>query len=231
MPTTRILVVDDEKSLRDFIGRNLAARGFTVDYAANGLEALAIFNTESLDLIIMDVMMPHMDGLETSRRIRQSSTVPIIILTALDEESDKVAALDIGADDYLTKPFGVDELLARVRAVLRRTSWHRSQAATTREVLQYGALELDSEAQSVICRGERLKLTRTEYDLLHYFMRNVGKALPHHAILQNVWGPEYGGEAEYLRVYIGRLRRKIEIDPANPQYLQTEYGIGYRFGQ
>jgi two-component system KDP operon response regulator KdpE len=230
MPATRILVVDDEKPLRDFIGRNLAARGFTVFYAANGLEALAIFNTESLDLIIMDVMMPHMDGLETSRRIRQNSTVPIIILTALDEESDKVAALDIGADDYLTKPFGVDELLARVRAMLRRASWHGSQAVTAREVLRYGALELDSEAQSVICRGERLKLTRTEYDLLHYFMHNAGKALPHRAILQNVWGPEYGDEAEYLRVYIGRLRRKIEIDPANPQYLQTEYGIGYRFG-
>jgi len=231
MPAARILVVDDEKPLRDFIGRNLAARGFTILYAANGLEALAIFNTESLDLIIMDVMMPHMDGLETSRRIRQSSTVPIIILTALDEESDKVAALDIGADDYLTKPFGVDELLARVRAVLRRASWHSSQATIAREVMRYGDLELDSEAQSVICRGERLKLTRTEYALLHYFMRNAGKALPHRTILQNVWGPEYGGEAEYLRVYIGRLRRKIETDSANPQYLQTDYGIGYRFGE
>jgi len=231
MAAAKILVVDDEKSLRDFIGRNLAARAFTVFYAANGLEALAIFNTEALDLIIMDVMMPHMDGLETSRRIRRHSTVPIIILTALDQESDKVAALDIGADDYLTKPFGVDELLARVRAVLRRTSWHSSRASSAREVWRYGDLELDSVAQTVTCRGERLKLTRTEYDLLHYFMRNTGKALPHRAILQNVWGSEYGDEAEYLRVYIGRLRRKIEVDPANPNYLQTEYGIGYRFGE
>lgn len=123
------------------------------------------------------------------------------------------------------------ELLARVRAVLRRASWHGSQVGTPREVLQYGALELDSEAQSVICRGKRLKLTRTEYDLLHYFMRNAGKALPHRSILQNVWGPEYGNEAKYLRVYIGRLRRKIEADPTNPQYLLTEYGIGYCFGE
>ncbi|UCC54234.1 MAG: response regulator transcription factor, partial [Anaerolineaceae bacterium] len=216
--------------LREFIGRNLAARGFHVYYASSGLEALALFNTESLDLIIMDVMMPHMDGLETSRRIRQSSTVPIIVLTALDEESDKVMALDMGVDDYLTKPFGVDELLARVRAVLRRSSWSSAPASSAREILRYGEIELNSEAQTAVCRGQRLKLTRTEFDLLHYFMRNIGKALPHRAILQNVWGPEYGGEAEYLRVYIGRLRRKIEKDPSNPIYLQTEYGIGYRFG-
>jgi two-component system KDP operon response regulator KdpE len=230
MSATRVLVVDDEKPLREFIGRNLAARGFHVYYASSGLEALALFNTESLDLIIMDVMMPHMDGLETSRRIRQSSIVPIIVLTALDEESDKVMALDMGVDDYLTKPFGVDELLARVRAVLRRSSWSSAPASSAREILRYGEIELNSEAQTAVCRGQRLKLTRTEFDLLHYFMRNVGKALPHRAILQNVWGPEYGGEAEYLRVYIGRLRRKIEKDPSNPIYLQTEYGIGYRFG-
>ena len=228
MIAARILVVEDEKPLREFIGRNLAARGFTVLYAANGLEGLAQFNTEPLDLIIMDVMMPHMDGLEASRRIRQSSTVPIIILTALGEESDKVTALDMGADDYLTKPFGVDELMARVRAVLRRSSWHRAEATNSREVIRIGELELDSDARSVTCRGERLKLTRTEYDLLHYFMRNAGKALPHRTILQNVWGTEYGNEAEYLPVYVGRLRRKIEVDPAHPRYLHTEYGIGYR---
>jgi len=231
MPASRILVVDDEKPLREFIGRNLAARSFVVFYAANGLEALAIFNTEALDLIIMDIMMPGMDGLEASRRIRQSSTVPIIVLTALGEESDKVMALDLGVDDYLTKPFGVDELLARVRAVLRRAKWHSTQTGSDREVLRYGELELNSETQTAVCRGQRLKLTRTEFDLLQFFMRNIGKALPHLFILQNVWGSEYGGEAEYLRVYIGRLRRKIESDPTHPKYLLTEYGIGYRFGE
>lgn len=227
--TTKILVVEDEKPLREFISRNLSARGFQIFTASNGLEALAIFNTEMLDLIILDIMMPHMDGLETCRRIRQSSTVPIIILTALDEEADKVAALDQGADDYLTKPFGIEELLARIRAMMRRINWD-GRIEHQREVLQFGDLELDAQANTVMCRGERLKLTRTEFDLLHYFMKNVGKALPHRAILQAVWGNEYGNEAEYLRVYIGRLRRKIEPDPSSPQYLKTEYGIGYRFG-
>ncbi len=227
--TKKILVVDDEKPLRDFISRNLAARGFQVFDAANGLEALAIFNTESLDLIILDVMMPHMDGLEACRRIRQSSIVPIIILTALGEESDKVAALDMGADDYLTKPFGVEELLARVRAVMRRSKWQT--AVAPREVMRYGEIELNPAALTAICRGQPLKLTRTEFDLLQFFMRHAGKALPHRFILQQVWGAEYGDEAEYLRVYIGRLRRKIERDPSQPVYLQTEYGIGYRFGE
>ena len=227
--TQNILVVDDEKPLREFISRNLAARGFHVFSAANGLEALAIFHAERLDLIILDVMMPHMDGLELCRRIRQRSTVPILILTALGEEADKVAALDMGADDYLTKPFGVDELLARVRAIFRRIEWMNKQTSQ-RQVLRYGDIELDEAGMTAVCRGQRLKLTQTEYDLLHYLMRHQGKALPHRRILQAVWGPEYGNETEYLRVYIGRLRRKIEKDPAKPEYLKTEYGIGYRFG-
>jgi two-component system KDP operon response regulator KdpE len=214
--------------LREFVSRNLAARGFQVFSAANGLEALAIFQSESLDLIILDLMMPHMDGLETCKRIRQASTVPIIVLTALGEEADKVAAFDQGADDYLTKPFGVAELLARVRAVLRRVGWET--AVSARGVLRYGDIELDADAITVQCRGEKLNLTRTEFNLLHYFMRHIGKVLPHRLILQHVWGAEYGDEAEYLRVYIGRLRRKLEKDPTNPEYLQTEYGIGYRFG-
>jgi two-component system KDP operon response regulator KdpE len=225
----KILVVDDEKPLREFVSRNLAARGFQVFSAANGLEALAIFQNESLDLIVLDLMMPHMDGLETCKRIRQVSTVPIIVLTALGEEADKVAAFEQGADDYLTKPFGVAELLARVQAVLRRVGWETVN--TSREVLRYGDLALDTQSRKVTCRGRSLSLTRTEFNLLHYFMCNIGKALSHQIILQNVWGAEYGNEAEYLRVYIGRLRRKIEEDPANPIYLQTEYGVGYRFGQ
>jgi two-component system, OmpR family, KDP operon response regulator KdpE len=229
MPSQKnILVVDDEKPLREFISRNLAARGFQIFSAANGLEALALFNTTHLDLIILDVMMPHMDGLETCRRIRQSSTVPIIVLTALGEETDKVKVLDMGADDYLTKPFGVEELLARVRAILRRTNWQ--DKSISREILKYRELVVDPQAITAHFRGEQLKLTRTEFDLLLFFMQNLGKALPHRVILQHVWGSEYGNEAEYLRVYISRLRRKLDSNPTEPKYLHTEYGIGYRFG-
>lgn len=224
----KILVVDDETKLREFISRNLSARGYQILSASNGLEAIGFFQQEPLDLIIMDIMMPHMDGFETCRRIRQESTIPIIVLTALGEESDKVKALDMGADDYLTKPFGVDELMARVRAALRRSSW--VSAIPAPDLLRYRELELDPEAMTVLCRGESIKVTQTEFRLLHYFMENQGKVLPHTAILQNVWGVEYGSEAEYLRVYIGRIRRKIELDPANPIYLMTEHGLGYRFG-
>jgi two-component system KDP operon response regulator KdpE len=224
----RILVVDDEKILREFVSRNLSARGFQVFTAANGLEALAVFNTEALDLIVLDLMMPHMDGLEMCRRVRQTSTVPIIVLSALDQESDIVTAFSLGADDYLTKPFGVEELLARVRAALRRVSWDEGRAS--REVLRHGELELNAHQMQVKCQGKPVKLTRTEYNLLYYFMQHVGRVLPHRVILQSVWGPEYGHEAEYLRVYVGRLRRKIEPDSANPRYLLTEHGIGYRFG-
>jgi two-component system KDP operon response regulator KdpE len=222
-----ILVVDDEQPLREFIRKNLAARGFNVHTASNGLEALALFNTQALELIILDLMMPGMDGLETTRRIRQSSPVPIIILTALSEERDKVAALDLGADDYLTKPFGVEELLARVRAVLRRARPASSPQAGGQLCL--GDLVLDPAAHTVTQRDQLLRITPTEFDLLHYLMRNAGKVITHRELLQRVWGAEYGDEAEYLRVYIRRLRQKIEADPLHPRYLLTEHGLGYRF--
>jgi two-component system KDP operon response regulator KdpE len=222
-----VLVVDDEKPLRDFIRKNLEARNFTVHTTANGLEALAVFHTQSPDLIILDVMMPTMDGLETTRRIRQTSLVPIIVLTALGEEKDKVAALDLGADDYLTKPFGVEELLARVRAVLRRSKPQPAPAPAS--VLRVGGISLDPAAHVVARNDELLKLTPTEFDLLHMLMQNMGRVLTHRELLQRVWGPEYGDEAEYLRVYIRRLRHKIEADPLNPRHLLTEHGIGYRF--
>jgi two-component system KDP operon response regulator KdpE len=225
---TNVLVVDDEKPLRDFVRRNLEVRGYRVLIASNGLEALAIFKNENIQLVIMDIMMPHMDGLEATRRIREASHVPIVVLTAMGEEADKVRAFDLGADDYLTKPFGVGELLGRVKAVLRRADW--SEPASQEERLVRGEIEVDLERHKVTVRGEPVGMTRTEFSLLVYLMRNAGKALQHRAILQHVWGAEYGDETEYLRVYVGKLRQKIESDPLRPQYLHTEHGIGYRFG-
>ena len=222
-----VLVVDDEKSLRDFVRRNLDVRGYKVLTASNGLEALAVFQNENIHLVIMDMMMPHMDGLEATRRIRQESRVPIIILTAMGEEADKVRAFDLGADDYLTKPFGVGELLGRIKAVLRRADW--SEPASSEERIARGDIEVEMEQHKVTVRGEVLDLTPTEFNLLVYFMKNSGKTLHHRAILQHVWGMEYGDEAEYLRVYVGKLRQKIEADPLKPKYLHTEHGIGYRF--
>jgi two-component system KDP operon response regulator KdpE len=227
MPNTTVLIVDDEKPLRDFMRRNLEVRGYATISAANGLEALATFNTHNIDLVIMDVMMPRMDGLETIRRIRQVSLLPIIVLSALGEEIDKVRALNLGADDYLTKPFGVGELLARVQAVLRRSQWgepHTNQGRMTR-----GEININLDRHEVSVRGQPVGLTPTEFSLLVYLMENTGKVLPHQIILQHVWGPEYGPEHEYLRVYIGRLRQKIEIDPTAPQLIITERGIGYSF--
>jgi two-component system KDP operon response regulator KdpE len=222
-----VLIVDDEKSLRDFVRRNLEVRSFHTLTASNGLEALALFNTHDVNLVILDVMMPGMDGLETIRRIRQDSLVPIIILSALGEENDKIQALNLGADDYLTKPFGVGELLARVQAVLRRSLW--SEAPTRRGLLARAEIAVDLERHQVTVRGEPVELTPTEFNLLVYLMENSGKVLPHNVILQHVWGPEYGPESEYLRVYVGRLRQKIEQDPSNPHHLITERGIGYSF--
>jgi len=225
--TKRILLAEDEVALRDFVSRNLRARGFEVLEASNGLEAIALWEREDPHLLILDIMMPRMDGLEVCRRVRELSAVPIIVLTALDAESDKVAALDLGADDYLTKPFGVEELLARVRAALRRTQWE--VMLPTGDTKRFGELEIDLAGHIVRLRGEEVRLSPTEFSLLGLLVSNVGKVLTHRVLLQSIWGPEYGGEAEYLRVYINRLRQKLEPDPANPRYLLTEPGVGYRF--
>lgn len=222
-----VLVVDDEKSLRDFVRRNLEARHYKVLTAANGLEAMATFNNEKVDLVILDLMMPHLDGLETTRRIRETSKTPIIILTALGEESDKVQAFDMGADDYLTKPFGVGELMGRIKAVLRRARW--LEPSSNEEQLVRGDIRVDMERHLVTVKDSPVELTLTEFNLLVYLLKNAGRVLSHRAILQNVWGAEYGNEAEYLRVYIGRLRQKIEVDALNPRHLFTEHGMGYRF--
>lgn len=227
MPTKRVLVAEDESDLRAFISRNLRARDFTVLEASTGIEALTLWETEQPQLLILDIMMPRMDGLEVCRRIRETSIVPIIILTALDDERDKVTALDLGADDYLTKPFGVEELLARVRAVLRREQWFAQPPSPG--VRRYGDLEIDLEGRRVCRAGVEVRLTPTEFALLEQLVTNVGKVLTHRTLLQRVWGREYTEEAEYLRVYMGRLRHKLEADPANPRFFLTESGVGYRF--
>jgi len=222
-----VLVVEDEQPLRDFVRRNLEVRSYKVLAAGNGLEALAHFNAEKVDLVIVDLMMPQMDGLEVIRRIRQVSQTPVIVLSALDEETDKVRALNLGADDYLTKPFGVSELLARIQAVIRRSRWSAQPSGSGQ--LASGELVVDLERRRVRYRGQELELTPTEYELLTFLMANAGKVLTHRTILRQVWGPEYGQEAEYLRVYIGRLRSKIEDDPVSPRYIITERGVGYSF--
>ncbi|MBK6328714.1 MAG: response regulator transcription factor [Chloroflexi bacterium] len=222
-----VLVVDDEKSLRDFVKRNLEVRGYQALTAANGLEALALFESNAVNLVILDLMMPYMNGLETIRRLRQTSQTPIIVLSALGEEEDKIQALNRGADDYLTKPFGVGELLARVQAVLRRAQV--AKRPSTDALLVRGPLTADLDRHEIKLNQKPLDLTPTEFSLLVYFMENEGKVLPHQTILRHVWGPEYGQETEYLRVYIGRLRQKIEPDSARPRYLRTERGIGYSF--
>lgn len=226
---TAVLVVDDEQALRNFVKRNLEVRSYHVHTAANGLEALALFNARPVDLVILDLMMPHMDGLEVIRRIRQASYVPIVVLSALGDEDIKIKALTSGADDYLTKPFGVGELLARVEAVIRRSQW-TNRTPTSANNLVHDDLIADLERHSVTLNNQPVELTPIEFELLIYLMENAGKVLPHEAILRQVWGDTYGQETEYLRVYIGRLRQKIESDPTNPRYLITVRGIGYSFG-
>ena len=229
MPEQRVLVVDDEAPLRDFVCRNLEVRGYRVETAANGLQALAQFKRQAFDLVILDLMMPQMDGLETTRRLRQESTVPVVVLSALGEEADKVAALELGADDYLTKPFGVPELLARVKAVLRRSTWNHPSEERAAGRLERDGVVLDLDGHTLLVEGRPVDLTPIEFELLLLLMRNAGKVLTHRSLLQTVWGSEYGGEVEYLRVYVGRLRRKIEMDPSRPTHLLTEHGLGYRF--
>jgi two-component system, OmpR family, KDP operon response regulator KdpE len=229
MPDTRVLVVDDEAPLREFVRRNLEVRGYRVSTASNGLEALASFQVYPFDLVILDLMMPHIDGLETTRRIREKSLVPIVILTALGEEQDKVRAFELGADDYLTKPFGVEELLARVRAVLRRAAWSEMAPPTQPARLARHGIHLDLESHEVTANGEPVELTPIEFSLLYYLMLETGKVLTPRALLQRVWGPEYLQEVEYVRVYVGRLRRKLEPASRLGELIETVRGVGYRF--
>lgn len=222
----RILVVDDEAQIARVLRRSLAARGYEVQTAGDGEEALATFNSWPPDLVITDLSMPNMTGLELCRRLRAASRVPIIVLSVKGEERTKVAALDAGADDYITKPFGIDELLARVRAILRRVPATGDQQVTT---LQAGDFQVDLEARSVRVRSAEVHLTPKEYELLVYLLRHPNKVLTHRTLLGAIWGGDYVEQTEYLRVFIGQLRKKIEADPAKPRYILTEPWIGYRF--
>jgi two-component system KDP operon response regulator KdpE len=222
----RILVVDDEPQIARVMRRSLAARGYEVQVANEGEEALDIFNTWAPDLVITDLSMPNMGGLELCRRVRATSQTPIIVLSVKGEERAKVEALDAGADDYVTKPFGMDELLARVRAALRRAPTTASQQV---KVLQAGDFQADLEGRNIKVRGTEVHLTPKEYDLLVYLIRHPNKVLTHRALLGAVWGGDYVEQTEYLRVFVGQLRKKIEPDPAKPRYILTEPWIGYRF--
>ena len=220
-----VLVVDDEAAMRKYVAANLKARGYEVLTAADGSEALQRIAERPFDLLILDIMLPGPDGLEVLRAVRREMDVPVLVLSARGREGDKVAALDLGADDYLTKPFGVEELLARVRAALRRAG-----TAPRGPLPPYraGDLELDFGARRVRRGGAELALTPKEYEVLAYLARNAGKVLTHRQILQAVWGGEYGDEADYVWTYVRRIRRKVEPDPEQPRYLLTEPGVGYR---
>ena len=224
MKNPRVLLVDDEPETVKYVSANLKVRGYEVLIATDGQSALKEFERSIVDLIILDIMMPGPDGFQVCQAIRRQSNVPIIMLSARGHEKDIVRALDLGADDYLTKPFGVEEMLARVRAALRRTT--QAQRSPHSPVI-IGELEIDFDARQVTVRGQQVQLTPTEYDLLAHLAVNVGRVLTHRSLLQAVWGPEYGSETEYLWAYIRRLRRKLEPDSGNPRYILTQPGVGY----
>jgi two-component system KDP operon response regulator KdpE len=223
-----ILVVDDEKRLVGFVRMNLELEGCRVIDASNGLEALDKVRDYIPDLVLLDVMMPEMDGFEALKLIREISNVPVIMLTVKDDEDDLIKGLELGADDYITKPFSPRELESRIRAVLRRSQAEAGPAE--RQVLVVdNDLSIDFARREVIARGERIKLRPTEYRLLYHLVQNAGWIVPHETLLAKVWGPEYRDENQLLRLYITYLRQKIEPDPSHPRYIFTERGTGYRF--
>ncbi len=224
----RVLVVDDEIRMIGFIRMNLELEGYQVVEAHNGLEALEAIRTKLPDIVLLDVMMPDLDGFETLRMLREFSTIPVIMLTAKGEENDKVYGLELGADDYITKPFGPRELSSRIKAVLRRAEMPSS--APSQAILRIDdRLQVDFNRREVIVNDKHIKLRPTEYRLLYHLIENAGWTIPHDQILAKVWGYEYRDEAHYVRLYVNYLREKIEEDPANPKYILTERGVGYRF--
>jgi two-component system KDP operon response regulator KdpE len=221
-----ILVIDDEPQILRALRTILSARQYRVSTANRGEEGLALAAAESPDLVILDMSLPDMDGLEVCRQLREWSQVPIVILSVRDSERDKVAALDHGADDYLTKPFGIEELLARIRVALR----HSVQAGGSKQTtIKAGSVAIDLVQHIVTCQGSEVKLTATEYNLLAYLASHAGRVLTHQMILSHVWDAAYADRVEYLRVYMRQLRKKLEADPDHPLFLITEPGVGYRF--
>jgi two-component system KDP operon response regulator KdpE len=220
-----ILVVDDELQILRVLRASLPLWGYQVRTAQGGAEALDEIAKEMPDLIILDLAMPGMSGLDVCRRVREYSPVPVIVLSAKGSEADKVAALDIGADDYVTKPFAMNELMARVRAVLRRSA----AADADSRMLNVGDLSIDLDERRVVLSGKEIKLTPKEFEVLKYLVSNTGKVITHRALLQAVWGSESSEQTEYVRVFINQLRRKIEQDPQHPKYILTEPWVGYRF--
>jgi two-component system KDP operon response regulator KdpE len=218
----RVLVVDDEPQILRALQLKLSNAGYAVDTAASAKEALAQAAMRPPEAVILDLLLPDGSGTDVCRELRRWSSAPILVLSAVGEEKEKIAALDAGADDYVTKPFSGDELLARLRAALRRTG------PTLEPVLEIGDLRIDRDKRSVTVRGEPISLTPTEYDLLRLLAENEGKLLTHPAILRAIWGPAFGEESNYLHVYVSHLRRKIEPDPARPRYLLNQPGVGYR---
>jgi len=226
MNSGRILVVDDEPQIRRVMKTALTVNGYQAYEARTGEEALELVRTEPLDLVLLDLNMPGMGGMATCSAIRQISDVAIIVLSVRDREKDKIVALDAGADDYITKPFGVDELMARIRANLRRLPTLSDQAAP---ITVSGDLTIDFASRQVVAQGRPVRLTPKEFDLLQYLVSNANKPVAHRKLLQTIWGPDYGDEVEYLRVFVSQLRKKIEPEPAKPRYILTEPWVGYRF--
>jgi two-component system KDP operon response regulator KdpE len=226
MANKRILIVDDEPQIGRVMRTGLSTHGFDVRVAADGEAGLDLFNDWRPALVITDLSMPNIGGLEFCRRLRLITEVPIIVLSVRGEEATKVEALDAGADDYVTKPFGMDELLARIRAALRRTS---ARATDGSALIEIGDFKVDPEKHKTAVKGREIHLTPKEFELLLFMVRHPATVLTHHKLLGAVWGGNYTEQTEYLRVFIGQLRKKVEPDPANPKYILTEPWIGYRF--
>ena len=221
---TRVLVVDDEAAIRRFLRTGLAGQGYEVEEAESAAQAIEIARSQPPDLVILDLGLGDMDGSEALQQLRRTSLVPVIVLSVRSDEKEKVRVLDLGADDYITKPFGMDELIARVRAALR----HRLQQRGEMPIFRSGDLAVDLARRLVTLKGAEVKLSAKEFDLLQCLVKHAGKVLTHQFLLREVWGPAHGEDVQYLRVYIRTLRQKLEEDPTRPRYLLTETGVGYR---